>query len=90
MKDLHSLDKVKSAAAAKALRRQVPMEGQPLLGVFGLLEWFLLFLAIVAFYALQFIELQPITKHAQSLWLLVAGGYTAVVLAHGILTTRDG
>lgn len=66
------------------------MEGQPVLGVFGVIEWFLIWIGVFAFYLLQHLNMGGLTTMAKSFWLLAAGGYTALVLAHGILTTRDG
>ena len=90
MADLRSLDKHRSAAAAKALRRQIPMEGQPLAAVVGVLEWLLIFIGLLAFCVLQYVEVAGLSDLARSFWLFAAGGYAAVILLHGVATTRDG
>ncbi|GIL42994.1 hypothetical protein Vafri_806, partial [Volvox africanus] len=71
-------------------RRHVAVEGAPVWGIFGWLEWVLVAAAVVALFALQHIGPSPLQKMARAYWPLVAGGYTGVVLVHGLITTRDG
>lgn len=79
----------REAALKRHRRRQdFSEDGAPLWGVFGFVEWLLVAVGIAAFFVCQYIG--PMMQMAQDYWLFAAGGYTAVMLAHGILTTRDG
>ncbi|GLC72072.1 hypothetical protein PLESTF_001201000 [Pleodorina starrii] len=73
-----------------AQRRAVAVEGAPVGGVFGWTEWVLVAAAMVALFAAQHMGPEPLRKMARSYWPLAAGGYTAAVVGHGLLTTRDG
>ncbi|GLC38942.1 hypothetical protein PLESTB_000464000 [Pleodorina starrii] len=71
-------------------RRQVAVEGSPVWGVFGWLEWVLLAVAVLVMFTMQYMGPPSLRELARSYWPLMAGGYAAVVFVHGLLTTRDG
>ncbi|KAG1671277.1 hypothetical protein FOA52_010848 [Chlamydomonas sp. UWO 241] len=76
--------------SARKRRRPVPLEGAPVLGFIGVFEWVLVFFGLAAFFVLQFLTVPGLSEMARTYWLFAAGGYTAAMLMHGILTTRDG
>ncbi|KAG1671275.1 hypothetical protein FOA52_010846 [Chlamydomonas sp. UWO 241] len=76
--------------SARQRRRPVPLEGAPVLGFIGVFEWVLVFFGLAAFFVLQFLTVPGLSEMARTYWLFAAGGYTAAMLGHGILTTRDG
>ena len=71
-------------------RRRVAVEGSPVAGVFGWLEWVLVAAGLLGLFVLQHMGPQPLQVMARSYWPLAAGGYVAAVAGHGLLTTRDG
>ncbi|EFJ51969.1 hypothetical protein VOLCADRAFT_87013 [Volvox carteri f. nagariensis] len=73
------------------LRRRTVVDGSPVWGgVFGWLEWVLVAVAMLGLFALQHMGPAPLQDMARSYWPLAAAGYTAVVVVHGLITTRDG
>ena len=71
-------------SAARRLRRPIPLEGAPLLGFLGTLEWGLAFVGLLALFTLQYLPaLGGLSQMAEHYWLFAAGGYTAMILVHG-------
>jgi hypothetical protein len=73
-----------------ARRRRVVVEGSPVCGVFGWLEWAVVAAALLGLFTLQYMGPAPLQKMARSYWPLAAGGYISAVVVHGLITTRDG
>ncbi|PNH01232.1 hypothetical protein TSOC_012892 [Tetrabaena socialis] len=79
------------AVEARLARRQrVVVEGAPLWGVFGWLEWVLVAFGVVGLFALQYMGPPAMQTMARSYWPFAAGGYAAAVVGHGLLSGRDG
>ena len=69
---------------ARRLRHRITLEGAPLFGFIGVLEWLLVFIGLAALFTLQYIPaLGALHQIAIKYWLLAAGGYTALALGHG-------
>ncbi|KAJ9527498.1 hypothetical protein QJQ45_025772 [Haematococcus lacustris] len=70
-------------------QRSIVVEGAPVWGVLGFVEWGLVLLGLVVLFAAQFLD-SGLQAMAKSYWPLAAGGYTALMLGHALITTRDG
>eukprot|EP00955_Chlamydomonas_euryale_P076496 362675-Chlamydomonas_euryale.AAC.6 len=69
--------------AARQRRKRIAMEGAPVLGCVGTLEWCCVFVGLTALFVLQFLDVGALSKLAQDYWLFAAGGYAAAMLGHG-------
>ena len=71
-------------SAAHRLRQSITLEGAPLWGFLGTLEWFMVFVGLLALFTLQYLPgAGSLSQLAVRYWLFAAGGYTALVLVHG-------
>lgn len=71
-------------------RRHVVVEGAPLWGVFGWLEWVLAAAGLLGLYCLQHVGPPALQPMARAYWPMAAAGYAGAVAGHGLLTSRDG
>lgn len=79
-----------SDGTVKVKRRRHVVEGRPLYGVIGFLEWVILAGAILTWYWMQFIDgawLRPAARHW---WPVFAFSYIGIHVIHFVLTLRDG
>ncbi|GAX79705.1 hypothetical protein CEUSTIGMA_g7146.t1 [Chlamydomonas eustigma] len=78
-------------AAARKKRHHITVEGAPFLSFSGPLEYFLVLAGLLGMFVLQYLpQAGSLNSIADQYWLYAAGGYTAMVIGHGLLTSRDG
>ncbi|GAX79706.1 hypothetical protein CEUSTIGMA_g7147.t1 [Chlamydomonas eustigma] len=82
---------VTQLAAARKKRLHITVEGAPFLGCSGPLEYFLVLAGLLGMFVLQYLpQAGSLNSIADQYWLYAAGGYTAMVIGHGVFTTRNG
>ncbi|KAG2448290.1 hypothetical protein HYH02_006874 [Chlamydomonas schloesseri] len=84
------LTDAEAVAARLARRRAVAMEGAPVWGVCGWLEWVVVAAGVTGLFALQHIGPPALAVMAKSYWPFAAAGYSLAVVGHGLATGRDG
>lgn len=72
-------------APSRGKRRHHVMEGRPLYGIFGFVEWVLLGLLTLVWYIVQFIE-SPLRVHARDWWAVFSAVYLVLHVIHWLLT----
>ncbi|PNW85408.1 hypothetical protein CHLRE_03g185000v5 [Chlamydomonas reinhardtii] len=84
------LTDAEAVAARLERRRAVAVEGAPVWGVCGWLEWVIVAAGITGLFALQHIGPPALAVMAKSYWPFAAAGYAVAVVGHGLATGRDG
>ncbi|KAG2442515.1 hypothetical protein HXX76_002601 [Chlamydomonas incerta] len=84
------LTAAEAVAARLARRRAVAVEGAPVWGVCGWLEWVLVAASVTGLFALQHIGPPALAVMAKSYWPFAAAGYALAVVGHGLASSRDG
>ncbi|KAG2448283.1 hypothetical protein HYH02_006867 [Chlamydomonas schloesseri] len=84
------LTDAEAVAARLARRRAVAVEGAPVWGVCGWLEWVVVAAGVTGLFALQHIGPPALAVMAKSYWPFAAAGYSLAVVGHGLATGRDG
>ena len=70
-------------------RRKYSLEGYPLHGMLGFLEWVFLALFTTTLFVLQYVSI-PCPFSLQTCWTFYAFAYIGLDVAHVIVTTRYG
>ncbi|PNW85415.1 hypothetical protein CHLRE_03g185350v5 [Chlamydomonas reinhardtii] len=84
------LTDAEAVAARLERRRAVAVEGAPVWGVCGWLEWVIVAAGITGLFALQHIGPPALAVMAKSYWPFAVAGYAVAVVGHGLATGRDG
>lgn len=74
----------------KVRRRKHTVEGRPLYGLVGFIEWVIFAAVVLAWYVAQFFATGVLRQQVRVWWLVFSASYLGLHLIHWVLTLRDG